>query len=300
MANIESKDLTIFNDITYETFGINPSQFYSGKFAGGAGTSNFLLAPENAFDIEYDRARFLSSEVKGPDVLDIGCGSAPYAATIRGSAQPRRLVGIDLDPSCVSIAREVYDDAFCFELGQAFPFSNDTFDTVFSCDVFGHIEFRHKDNVIREIHRVTAPGGRSVHVIESGFLDYHAMVADDPNDPIRQYVRMEGHVGVETAAALKCRWRNYFDLVTIRNAFIYPLSPLATYLSDPAMPPELRKIVAGFTAEQMKAANIVLGYVSQKLVAEIDSEILFPDHTSANPLQRPSGLIYLVAQKRCS
>ncbi len=287
-----------FDDITYATVGIEPGDFYKDKFVSTPATYDFLAPPENKYDIEFDRARFLASEIVGPNVLDIGCGSGPYAGAIRAAVKPERMVGIDLDPACVETARTVYDEAFCFELGQRLPFEDATFNTVFSADVFGHIEFRYKDAAIQEIHRITAPGGKSVHIVESGFLDYRKMDAQDPDDPIRKYVWMEGHIGVETAHALEERWGKVFDSVTIHNASVYPMWPLAAYLADPDLPEDLRDIILSFDDSQKKAAQIMLGYVANKLKREAPNDALFPDHTSKDPLRRPSGLVYLVAHKR--
>lgn len=294
-------DIHAFDSITYEDVGIDPRAFYSGKFAGSAGRHDVLLEPCNSYDIEFDRARFLAEHVKGPAILDIGCGTAPYAGTIRNAARPRHLVGIDLDPECVRIAKTVYDDAFRFELGQRLPFADGYFNSIFSCDVFGHIEFRHKDAVIEELHRITAPGGCSAHIIECGYLDYHAMKPGDPGDPISTYVRMEGHIGVETAAALEKRWMQYFESVTITNASIYPFAPIWTYLADPALPPALRSLIEAFDERERKAVHVVLGHLVQKLRQDLSRQnpaALFPDHTSGNPLQWPSGLAYLIARKR--
>jgi hypothetical protein len=76
---------------------------------------------------------------------------------------------------------------------------------------------------------------------------------------------------------------------------------LTTYVTDPNAPRDLKKLIDGFDDSQRKAAQVMLGYVSQKLRSSIEAiapEVLFPDHTSSNPLQQPSGLVYLVAEKR--
>ena len=293
-------DIHLFDSITYDSVGIVPSEFYRGKFLGAPGLHNILSAADNDYDIEFDRVRFLTEEVRGPRILDVGCGTAPFAGTLREAILPTRITGIDLDPECVKIARTVYDEAFHFDLGGRLPFGDSSFDTVFSTDVFGHIEFRHKDAVIQELHRVTVPGGRSVHVIECGYLDYNAMRPHDPSDPLSTYIRMEGHIGVETASALKKRWLQFFPSVTVVNASFYPLAAVSTLLADPNLPRSLRAILDDYDPGQRKAIQVVFGYLVQKLRRELNARApsaLFPDHTSDNPLQWPSGLAYLVAEK---
>lgn len=284
-----------FDHITYATFGIDPAEFYAGKFAGGPGTADHLADPKNRFNIEYGRARFLAENVKGPRILDLGCGSAPYAQTLRCNTDAQELCGVDLDPVCVAQAAEVYDQALSFDINEALPFPDRHFDTVFSCDVFGHIEFRHKDRVISEIRRVTKPCGRSVHIIESAPVDYDQMT-DAPDDRLRAYVRMEGHVGIESATALDARWSRFFRSVAIENAMLYPFCTIAGYLVDPPTPAELRQILEGFDQSQRDAAQIVLGYACDTLIAWLrreDPALLIPG--DGNPIRRPSGLVNLLA-----
>jgi SAM-dependent methyltransferase len=284
-----------FDHITYATFGIDPAAFYAGKFTGGPGTADYLAEPKNRFSIEYGRARFLAKNVRGSRLLDLGCGSAPYAQTLRCNTDAREIIGVDLDPACVAAAAQVYDDATAFDLCEPLPFPNEYFDTVFSCDVFGHIEFRHKDRVISEIRRVTKPGGRSVHIIESAALDYN-QITGNPDDPLRRYVLMEGHVGIESTESLIARWSRVFRSVEVENAMLYPFSTLAGYLADREAPEELKALIRGFDQGQRDAAQIALGYVCDRMIEwlrQADPTLMIP--ADDNPIRRASGLVNLIA-----
>lgn len=207
----------------------------------------------------------------------------------------QELFGVDLDPVCVGVARQVYDETAVFDLNEPLPFPDGHFDTVFSCDLFGHIEFRHKDRLIAEIRRVTKPDGRSVHIIESSPLDYNAMT-DAPDDPIRTYVCAEGHVGIEEAAALNSRWSRFFGSVTIENAMIWPFSTIYGYLLDPATPAELKALMQGFNSDEREAAHMALGYACDRMIEwirERDRSLLIPGN--GDPLRRSSGLVNLLA-----
>ena len=166
----KSKDQPIENDITYHFFGIDPDKFYSEKFAIDP-PEDILAYPVNKFHIDCDRARFLVENINGTRILDVGCGSAPFGKTIKAHTSAQEVYGIDLDPACIELAKRSYDFCSVFDLNKGLPFDDEYFDCVFSMDLFGHIEFRHKNHLISEICRVTKKGGRSVHGIESGVIN---------------------------------------------------------------------------------------------------------------------------------
>ncbi|SCZ86506.1 class I SAM-dependent methyltransferase [Nitrosomonas mobilis] len=284
-------------EITYKFFGIDPVEFYSGKFAGWPGAPDYLSIPKNRYDIEYDRARFLVSNIVGNCVLDIGCGSAPYGNTIRGNVPVKEIYGVDLDSVCVEHARASYDFVSIFDLNSKLPFADNFFDCVFSMDVFGHIEFRHKDHLLGEINRVTKRGGRQVHGIECGVIDYYSASPLNPGCPITNYVLQEGHVGIEDAFDLRSRWMRFFDDVVIENAFVWPLKPFAS-IKNISMPSELRGILASYDQAQIDAIQVVLGFLQgecREQIKKTDPELLFPDED--RPLTKHSGFVYLTATK---
>jgi SAM-dependent methyltransferase len=294
-ARAKASSTSIYDHITYQTCGIDPTAFYAGRFVGAPGTIDYLAVPKYRYSIEYGRARFLAANVSGQRALDLGCGSAPYAETLRRNTGVSELFGVDLDPACVEMAAQVYDRATVFNLNERLPFPDGHFDTVFSCDLFGHIEFRHKNRLIAEIRRVTKPGGQSAHIIESAPLDYDAMT-DAADDPIRTYVRAEGHVGVEDAASLHDRWSRFFASVSIENAMIWPFNTIIGYLSDGALPADLRKLMEGFSESERDAALVALGYACDRMMEWIrdkDPGLLMPG--GGNPVQRPCGLVNLLA-----
>ena len=132
-------------------------------------------------------------------MLDLGCGSGFFGAWVRHEFPHVSLHGLDMSEACVGTALENgYDVVKAADFLTELPYPDGYFDFVFTMDVFGHIEFRHKDRVVAEIARVTRPGGGGFHGIEAGELDYFVSNPKDPEDPIRKYVYMDGHVGVET------------------------------------------------------------------------------------------------------
>jgi SAM-dependent methyltransferase len=92
-----------------------------------------------------------SRELRG-DLLDVGCGSKPYAAIIHVSSY----TGLDIDSPATrqyGVADHLYD-------GKSFPYDDDRFDSALCNQVLEHIF--NPDEFLREIYRVMKPGGRLV------------------------------------------------------------------------------------------------------------------------------------------
>ena len=84
------------------------------------------------------------------DVLDLGCGSKPYKELFTYKSY----VGIDVDTGAHSHKEEAVD---VFYDGRVIPFPDKNFDSVFSSQVFEHIE--NLDFSLDEVFRVLRPGG---------------------------------------------------------------------------------------------------------------------------------------------
>jgi hypothetical protein len=186
---------------------------------------------------------------------------------------------------------------------------------VFSVDFFGHVEFRSKDALIQEIFRVTKPCGLSVHVIESGDLDYSAIDLTNPGDKLAKYIKMEGHVGIEPAEKIKKRWERYFEVLALENAFIYPLYPIYTYLADKtAFDPVFCSILENSSENERRLAQVCLGYANdhmKQVARDLDPFLLMPAGSDGSAgtkmkhrefidkiFRKPCGLLYFVGRKR--
>ncbi|MEN6449606.1 MAG: class I SAM-dependent methyltransferase [Thermoguttaceae bacterium] len=263
--------------VTYDYLGIDPRVLYANKFAV---PEIVPTASAGRFDADYARARFLTRHISGGRVLDLGCGSGPYARVLREQCRVATLIGVDMDPACAAAAKRTYDEVLPFECRRRLPFPDGHFDAVFSVDFFGHVEFRHKNALIAEIARVTRCGGISVHAIEAGEVDYQSADPSNPDDPIVRYVRQEGHIGIEPGSKIRHRWQSRFADVRVESSFLFPLAPLGGL--EPSLGAQggtFASILGELGPRERRAASICVGFFGEYLkeaIAGINADLLVP------------------------
>jgi ubiquinone/menaquinone biosynthesis C-methylase UbiE len=258
------------HEITYDLFGIDPATFYATKFACGRGIDDALANPVYRYEIVYEKIRRLIADLRmllpgGGRVLDIGCGAGPYGPTLLANVPNLELFGADLSEACLAQARtNGYVDCRRFNLTERLPYDDEFFDAVISMDVFGHIEFRHKDRLIEELARITRRGGGGHHGVETAFIDYFHCDPRDENDPVRRYVYVDGHVGAEPAADVCARFAAHFD-VTHHITYLYPFLDFGTFrtlFSD-----EVKSLMARHDhPEAVQLANVLLGALNTRFL----------------------------------
>jgi SAM-dependent methyltransferase len=89
--------------------------------------------------------------------LDVGCGGGlghPYLS------QLGRLEGVDVSPAMIARARE-RNPGVRYHVGDGaqLPFGDDAFDVAFTACVLHHVPPAERDGFVRELGRVTRPGG---------------------------------------------------------------------------------------------------------------------------------------------
>jgi len=110
-------------------------------------------------EIPFDRTLDLSNN-NAWRVVDLGCGTGLYIASQQ--ANPLRTniqwIGVDPSPEMLEIARrKVSNVEFLNAAAENLPFDNETIDYVVSRFSFQH--FSDQQRALREIHRITRPGG---------------------------------------------------------------------------------------------------------------------------------------------
>ncbi|MGH3431839.1 MAG: class I SAM-dependent methyltransferase [Thermocrispum sp.] len=143
-----------------------------GEFLGDA---DFVWCPEGVREADAG----LLGDVRGKDVLEVGCGSAMCARWL--AATGTRAVGVDLSAGMLRHAREAGGrTGLSPHLVQAdagrLPFRAGSFDV--ACSAFGAVPFvADVGGVFAEVARVLRPGGRWVFAVT------HPMRWMFPDDP---------------------------------------------------------------------------------------------------------------------
>jgi ubiquinone/menaquinone biosynthesis C-methylase UbiE len=108
----------------------------------------------------------------GHRVLDIGCGTGALVTIIKRLHPDVDVVGLDPDPKALTRARRRAERAaVTIQLDQGFsdelPYSDASFDRVFSSFMLHHLQAGEKEKTLREVRRVLKPGG-SLHLLDFG------------------------------------------------------------------------------------------------------------------------------------
>ena len=98
-------------------------------------------------------------------VLDIGCGTGTLAVLIKRTHPRVEVTGIDPDPKALARARRKAERAGASirldtGMADALPYPDAAFDRVCSSFMFHHLRGDEKSDMLREVRRVLAPGGR--------------------------------------------------------------------------------------------------------------------------------------------
>ncbi len=124
-------------------------------------------------EVKVRRALIDSANIqKGNRILEFGVGTASLSILLKQIHRLPEVVGIDVDPEALRIARDKIEKSGVFmEIeqydGSILPFADQSFDRVVTCLVLHHLDPAQKRQSLREIRRVLKPRG-SLHVADWG------------------------------------------------------------------------------------------------------------------------------------
>jgi ubiquinone/menaquinone biosynthesis C-methylase UbiE len=167
-------------------------------------------------------------------VLDIGCGTGSMVVVIKRMHPDAEIVGIDPDPSALSVSRRKARRAgLSIEFDRGFadhmPYADASFDRVFSSFMFHHLAADEKSATLVEIRRVLKPGG-SLHLLDfvrehgahsgaaehGNFIHRHGAVAERIEGRMTSLMDEAGFVDARELA----RGKNFFGPIAYYRAAI--------------------------------------------------------------------------------
>ena len=142
-------------------------------------------------------SRFLTEELpSNPSLLDLGCGTGRTLRQIAAAHPGLRLLGLDLSPFYLQVARKVLAKtpgvSLLAENAEQLPFVDNHFDIVTSAYLFHELPHEVRRRVIAEAYRVLRPNGLlviedSIQVADSEELAFFmGKFASDYHEPYYQ------------------------------------------------------------------------------------------------------------------
>jgi 2-polyprenyl-6-hydroxyphenyl methylase/3-demethylubiquinone-9 3-methyltransferase len=147
----------IYSRINNEVYNEQGDRWWKPDFS-----LNLIKTLYNPFRVGYSRKIFelLKINPDGKYALEVGCGGGILCEEI--AATGFKTFGIDPSKQSIATANEHAAETglkieYLLGTGEALPFRDKMFDTVFCCDVLEHVQ--DLPRVISEISRVLKPGG---------------------------------------------------------------------------------------------------------------------------------------------
>lgn len=104
-------------------------------------------------------------------VMDLGCGSGKSVHMFKKKSPDIKWVGLDITNTITLELSQFKNSEFLVYDGVNIPFKDNSFDIIYSNQVFEHVE--HPKELLREVHRVLKPGGYFIGSV-SQLEPYHA------------------------------------------------------------------------------------------------------------------------------
>jgi SAM-dependent methyltransferase len=167
-------------------------------------------------------------------ILDFGCGCARVLRALHyRSSAAQKLHGTDIDKEAVDWCRANYSTVAEFTVNAVAPpmaYGDGMFDLVFSVSTFTHLPEDMQDAWLKELRRVTRPGGYLLLTThnQSYFQNLPEGLRQKAQDRGFFYQRCKDTEGLpdfyqvayHTPEYIRSRWSEYFDILDIHERAI--------------------------------------------------------------------------------
>ncbi len=217
--------------------------FYEGRFIRSwrfhrRGLKGTLFSMYESFSIGHYERRFFERCFRkigqsGLRILDLGSGGGDELLLQWGS-----VTAADLSYSSLLKTTKLGYASCVVADARRLPFAENAFDLVTSSHFLGHIPVRDKDEVVKEIFRVTKPGGFSMHSVECDSKAwFYRKAKESPTLYQKYFIEMYGHFGLELQEANFERFRRLgFDVcheeADPHKGYLRPVESYATFFDN--------------------------------------------------------------------
>lgn len=160
----------------------------------------------------------------GDKILEFGFGTAKNIILLKQNMDKAEVQGIDIDPKIKLLAeknlqRKNLKAGLLLYDGKTIPFDDNSFDKVFSCLVFHHLDTATKLHCLAELHRVLKPNGKLVigdwgkpenRLMRSAFylvqlVDGFKTTADNVKGLLLKYISVAGFRNIKEHTSLNTK-----------------------------------------------------------------------------------------------
>src|ERR1035437_1648898 len=99
-------------------------------------------------------------DIKGKDILEVGCGRGGGLSYINRYLKPKTVTGVDLNSKAIEFCRKNYsgkNNTFIQGNAQLLKFESNSFDVVINVE--SSHRYNNMSKFLEEVHRVLKPGG---------------------------------------------------------------------------------------------------------------------------------------------
>lgn len=161
---LASFQLALFDEVAIRLAGLGPipPAYLRARVHGGADLQDFLnVGRRCAQDLEGALQLAGRSFATATDILDFGCGSGRTLLWLRQLGARGRICGTDIDAEAIDwCARHLSWGQFGANAAKPpLRYADGQFDVVYAISVFTHLDEVYQFEWLRELQRVTRPGG---------------------------------------------------------------------------------------------------------------------------------------------